>query len=81
VSGGIVALAAQDVDELDAGFVEAASLADALEAAVEFDRSGAVPVASNRRGLGSDEAATVVSASTARVAWKYWSATFSSEMR
>ncbi len=44
VSGGVVALAAQDFYELDAGLVETASLADGLEAAVQLGRSGAVPV-------------------------------------
>ena len=45
VGGGVVALAAQDGDELGAGLVEAAAFADGLEAAVELERSGAVAVA------------------------------------
>src|SRR5215213_5729445 len=45
VGGGVVALAAQDGDELGTGLVEAAAFADGLEAAVELERSGAVAVA------------------------------------
>ena len=45
VGGGVVALAAQDGDELGAGLVEAAAFADGLEAAVELEWSGAVAVA------------------------------------
>ena len=45
VSGGVVALAAQDGDELGAGLVEAAPFADGLEAALELEWSGAVTVA------------------------------------
>ena len=44
VVGGVVALAAEDGDELGAG-LEAAALADGLEPAVEFEGSGAVAVA------------------------------------
>lgn len=43
--GGVVALAAEDVDELGSGLVEAAALADGLEATVKLERAGAVPVA------------------------------------
>ena len=42
--GGVVALSAQDVDELDARLVEAATFADGPEAAVQLGRSGSVPV-------------------------------------
>jgi hypothetical protein len=44
VAGGVIALAEKDVDELDVGLVEPASLADGLEAAVQLERPGAVPV-------------------------------------
>ena len=90
VGGGVVALAAQDGDELGAGFVEAAAFADGLEAAVQLERSGAVTVAEqptmqpgHRIGHGCPVVgcAVTLSASTAPVAVKYCSATVVSEMR
>ena len=45
VGGGVVALAAQDGDELGTGLEEAAAFADGVEAAVELEGSGAVAVA------------------------------------
>ena len=42
---GVVALAAQDPDELGPGLVEAAAFADGLESAVKLEGSGAVTVA------------------------------------
>ncbi len=44
VRGGVVSLPAQDVDELDVGLVESASLAYGLEPAVQLEWTGAVPV-------------------------------------
>ena len=89
VGGGVVALAAQDGDELGSGLVEAAAFADGLEAAVELERSGAVAVAEQppvelsvcRLLSPAGAAAEMGSASTAWVAVKYCSATVVSEMR
>ena len=72
VAGGVVALPAEDFDELDVGLVEPASLADGLEATVELKRAGTVTMARSRRGVPAvslwvdDRGA--VSASTAWVA-------------
>ena len=45
VGCGVVALAAQDGDELGAGLVKAAAFADGLESAVKLEGAGAVAVA------------------------------------
>jgi hypothetical protein len=45
VGEGVVALAAEDGDELGSGLIEAAAFADGLEPAVELERPGAVTVA------------------------------------
>jgi hypothetical protein len=50
VGGGVVALAAQDGDELGAGVEESAAFADRLEAAVQLERAGAVAVAEQAPG-------------------------------
>ena len=84
----VVALASQDVDELDVGVEEPAPFADGLEPAVELERPCAVPVAEKALvgpglRLGIDVAAGPLAAfvSTASVARKYCSATLVSEMR
>ena len=88
VVGGVVALAAEDGDELGSGLEEAAAFADGVEPAVEFEGSGAVAVAEEstmpcalRRVRRPPASRVGVSASTARVAVKYWSATTVSAMR
>ena len=75
VGCGVIALAAQDGDEVGAGLVEATAFADGLEPAVELQGSGAVTVAEkppmarrcvalagrrlHRRGVGFDSAGGV----------------------
>ena len=45
-------MVAEDVDELEVGFVEPASFADAPEATVQLERAGAVPVGEKPARLG-----------------------------
>lgn len=72
-----------------AGLVEAAAFADRLKAAVQLEGSGAVTVAEEamvdwarwRASLSELGAVATLSASTARVALKYCSATAVSKLR
>ena len=85
VAVGVVALAAEDVEEGGAGFVEAAAFADGLEAAVELEGRVQWPLPRSRRLTVSRVSLAgvlgTVAVSTARVALKYCSATLTSEMR
>ena len=87
VAGGVVALAAEDGDELGAGLEEAAAFADGLERQSSSRGRVQCPLPSSRRCAGRAGSVAVralaaaVSASTAPVALKYWSATVVSAMR